>query len=559
MNIDTVILSAAKDPSAAFVCGLRTTRHTFLCFLCFLWPFIPGCKKRETPVEQGIREQVLHRGLAADLSGLDPHLITGLPEINVASALFEGLVSEDPQDGHPVPAVAERWETSPDGLTWTFHLRPDARWSNGDPVTAQDFAGSIQRVLTPSLGADNAAMLFVLANAEAWHRGDLQDFSRVGVRALDAHVLQLTLAHPAPYLLTLLSHPIWYPVYLPALEQAGGATSRAANWTEPATFVGNGPFVLQASRRGEVIIVDKSPTYWDAATVRLNSIHFHPAEDRESEERSFRAGQLHLTEALPVGKVESYRRDQTGVLHISPFLDTYFYRLNTTRPGLDRKQVRQALSLALDRRAITEKIIRGGQQPARSFTPPGIAGYVPPDGLPEDLVQAKKLLAEAGYPDGKGLPPLEIVINNSGNHRVIAEVVQQMWLKLGVQVQINNMEMSSIFAKRRALDYSILRSEWVADFADPKSFLDVFRRGSSNNHTGWNSPAYDALLHEADRTTDSSARAKLMQQAEAVLLDELPVIPLYYFTTVRLVHPAVRGWHPLPLDRHPYKHAWLEP
>jgi oligopeptide transport system substrate-binding protein len=517
-----------------------------------------GCKKRETDVARGTREQVLHRGLAADLSGFDPHLITGLPEINVASALFEGLVGEDPVDGHPVSAVAESWETSADGLTWTFHLRATARWSNGEPLTAPDFANSIKRALDPALAADNAAMLYVLANAEEWRRGDLPDFSRVGVKARDAHTLELTLAHPAPYLLTLLSHPIWYPVYLPALEKAGGATKRDTNWTNPENIVGNGPFVLKASRRGEVIIVDKSPTYWDAATVRLSSIHFHPAENRESEERAFRAGQLHITEALPVGKVDSYRRDQPGVLRISPFLDTYFYRLNTTRPGLDKKEVRQALSLALDRRAIVEKIIRGGQQPAHSFTPPGIDGYVPPDGLKEDVAQARALLAAAGYPDGKGLPPLEIMVNNSGNHRVIAEAVQQMWRRLGVQVEINNMEMSSIFAKRRALDYSVLRSEWVADFADPKSFLDVFRGGSSNNHTGWASLRYDALLHAADRAAGPAERRADMQQAEAVLLDELPIIPIYYFTTVRLVHPAVRGWNPLPLDRHPYKHVWLD-
>ena len=533
---------------AFLVCSL----FSVLCLLC------SGCKKRETDVDRGIREQVLHRGLAADLSGFDPHLITGLPEINVASALFEGLVDEDPVDGHPVPGVAERWETSADGLTWTFHLRANAKWSNGAPLTAPDFANSIKRALDPALGADNAAMLFVLTGAEAWHQGGSTDFSGVGVKVRDALTLELTLAHPAPYLLTLLSHPIWYPVYLPALEKAGGATKRDSDWTNPENFVGNGPFVLKASRRGEVIIVDKSPTYWDAATVRLNSIHFHPAENRESEEHAFRSGQLHLTEALPVGKVDSYRRDQPGVLRISPFLDTYFYRLNTTRPGLDKKEVRQALSLAIDRRAIVEKIIRGGQQPAHSFTPPGIDGYIPPDGLKQDLARAKQLLAAAGYPGGQGLPPLEIMVNNSGNHRVIAEAVQQMWRQLGVQVEINNMEMSSIFAKRRALDYSVLRSEWVADFTDPKSFLDVFRGGSSNNHTGWASLPYDALLHAADRALDPVERRADLQQAESVLLDELPIIPIYYFTTVRLVHPAVRGWSPLPLDRHPYKHVWLE-
>jgi oligopeptide transport system substrate-binding protein len=535
------------------------TQQGFLCLLCFLWLFLPGCKKRETDVARGIREQVLHRGLAADPNFLDPHLMTGLPEVNVVTALFEGLVGEDPKDAHPVPAVAEKWETSADGLTWTFHLRANARWSNGEPVTAQDFANSIQRALTPALGADNAGMLFVLARAEDWHRGELKDFGQVGVKALDTRTLQLTLGHPAPYLLTLLSHPIWYPVYLPALEKAGGTTKRDSTWTAPETFVGNGPFMLKAWRRGEVIIADKSPTYWDAATVRLNSIHFHPAEDRESEERAFRSGQLHITEALPVSKVETYRRDQPDVLRISPFLDTYFYRLNTTRPGLDNKLVRQALSLALDRKAIVEKITRGGQQAAHSLVPPTIEGYVPPAGVKEDFAQAQALLTQAGYPGGKGLPPLEIMINSSGNHRIIAEAVQQMWQKLGVPVQLNNMEQATLFAKRRALDYTIMRGEWAADFADPKSFLDVFRGGSSNNHTGWASLPYDALLLEADRAADPAARRTAMQQAEAIFLDELPVIPVYYFTTVRLVHPAVRGWYPLPLDRHPYKHVWLEP
>lgn len=530
-----------------------------LCALLGLFLAIhSGCAKRETDAVRGIREQVLHRGLSADPSGLDPHLITGLPEINVASALFEGLVGEDPVDGHPVPGVAERWDVSPDGLTYTFHLRANARWSNGEPVTAPDFVHSVRRVLTPRLGADNAALLFVLANAAEYYAGTLADFARVGVRASGARTLELTLAHPAPYLPTLLTHPVWYPVHLPALEQAGGADRRDSDWTRPGSLVGNGPFVLKVWRRGEIIIADKSPTYWDAAAVRLNSIHFHPAADVDGEERAFRAGQLHITESLPVSKVDSYRREHHDVLRISPFLDTYFYRLNTTRPGLDNPLVRRALAAAIDRWAIVEKVTRGGQQPARSLTPPGMGGYVPPDLLGFDPDRARRLLEEAGFPGGQGLPPVVILINSSANHRVIAEVVQQMWRSLGLQVEIDNMEQSSLFAKRRALDYSVLRSEWAADFADPKSFLDVFRGGSNNNHTGWSSAAYDRLLSAADHTADPAARHELLQQAETVLLGEMPVIPLYYFTNVRLVHPAVRGWHNLPLDRHPYKHVWLE-
>ncbi len=537
----------------------ETRRGILSClFVCFVGLLV-SCAKRETLVEQGTREQVLHRGLGADPSELDPHLIPGLPEINVVSTLFEGLVGEDPVDLHPVPGVAESWEVSPDALTYTFHLRANARWSNGEPVTAQDFANSIRRVLTPSLGADNAAMLFVLAEAAAWYQGRLTDYSRVGVRVIDARTLRLTLAHPAPYLLSLLSHPIWYPVHLPTLEKAGGAGQRGSNWTQPETFVGNGPFVLKTWRRGEIITVDQSPTYWDAATVRLHAIHFHPAEDRESEERAFRAGQLHITEALPVGKVDTYKRTQPGVLQIEAFLDTYFYRLNTTRPGLDQVKVRQALAAAVDRSDIVEKITRGGQQPAHSFTPPGVGSYVPPDGLKGNYDDARRLLAEAGYPGGKGLPPLEIMINSSGNHRAIAEAIQEMWRReLGVDVRVNNMEQATLFANRRTLDYSIMRAEWSADYLDPKTFLDVFRFDSNNNHTGWKNADYDALLATADRTADPAARQALMQRAEIILLHEAPIIPIYYYTSVRLVSPAVHGWHPTLLDRHPYKHVWLE-
>jgi len=519
-----------------------------------------SCARRETAVSRATRAGILLRGLSADPADLDPHVITGLPEINVVSTLFEGLVAEDPVDLHPVPGVAESWEISADQLTYTFHLRAGARWSNGEPVTARDFARSFRRILTRSLAADYATMFYVLVNAEAYHKGALADFAAVGVQAPDEHTLRLTLNHPAPYFLSLLTHPAWFPVYLPALEKSGSAYQRGSKWTQPGNLVGNGPFVLTAWRRGEIIAVEKSPTSWDAATVRLNAIHFFPATDVEGEERAFRAGQLHVTEALPVSKVDTYRQDQTGVLQIGPFLDTYFYRLNTTRPGLSNAKVRQALAAAIDRPALVEKIMRGGQQPARSFVPPGVADYAAPELVRSDFVLARRLLAEAGYPGGTGLGPLEIMINSSGNHRVIAEAVQEMWRReLGIEVRVGNMEQATLLANRRTLDYQILRSEWAADYLDPKSFLDVFRADSNNNHTGWKSTDYDALLFEADRTALPAARQELMRRAETILLREAPIIPIFYYTTVRLVHSAVHGWHPTVLDRHPYKHVWLEP
>ena len=524
-----------------------------------LWLPLPGCLRRESNVERGDREQVLHRGLGSEVAEIDPHIVTGLAELNVVSALFEGLMAEDPVDLHPVPGVAERWEKSPDGLSYVFRLRANARWSNGATVTARDFLASWRRVLTPSLGADYATMLYVLANAEAYHKGALADFRKVGCVALDDRTLRVTLEHPVPYFLSLLAHPAWFPVHLPTLEGAGPVYSRGSRWTRPGTFVGNGPFVLKDWRPNQIIIVEKSPTYWDAATVRLHAVHFHPIDSVDAEERAFRAGQLHITDALAVGKVGVYRRRQPEVLRIDPQLATYFYRINVTRPALNEPKVRRALALALDRDTIVENVTRGGQRPAHGLVPPGLAGYTPPRGIPTDFEAARRLLAEAGYPGGRGLPAFELLFNTSENHRLIAEAVQEIWRReLGVDVRLVNMEQKTVLETRRTMNYQILRSNWSADYADPESFLQVFTSDSGNNHTGWANPAYDRFLDEAERTADPVARAALLQRAETLLLDDAPIIPVYHFTHVFLIRTSVHGWFSTLLDHHPYKHVWLE-
>ncbi len=512
-------------------------------------------------MDRGIREQVLYRSLSADPADLDPHLIIGLPDINVASSLFEGLVAEDPVDLHPVPGVAERWEISADGLTYIFHLRANARWSNGEPVTAQDFVASVRRVLTASLAARNATMLYPVYNAEAFHKGALADFDQVGITALDTHTLRIRLERPAPYFLSLLTQPVWYPVHLPTLEKNGSPYKAGNRWVRPETFVGNGPFVLKTWNPGTLILVEKSPTYWDAATVRLNAIRFLPASTVDAEERAFRGGQLHVTEALPVAKIDKYRSDQSAVLRISPFLDTYFYRLNVTRPFLNEPKVRRALSLALDRATLVQSVLRGQQQPAASLTPPNCApGYTPPADAVSDPAAARALLREAGYEGGKGLPAFELFINNSLNHQVIAEAVQAMWRReLGIEVRVVNMEQSSLLDLRRNLGYQLMRADWAADYLDdPAAFLRVFTSDSSNNNTGWKNDTYDSLIRQADLTAEPARRFELLRQAESILLHDAPIIPLYHLTTVRLVHPSVHGWYPTLLDHHPYKHVWLE-
>jgi oligopeptide transport system substrate-binding protein len=282
----------------------------------------------------------------------------------------------------------------------------------------------------------------------------------------------------------------------------------------------------------------------------------------DAEEREFRAGQLHLTDALPVGRVDAYRSGGPEVrpfLRIDPYLGTYFYRINTSRAYLRDPLIRKALALAVDRRAIVEKILRGDQQIAEALTPPGIDGYEPPPGLSTDFAEARRLLASAGYPGGRGLPPFELLLNDSENHRLIAEAVQEMWRReLGIDVRLVNEDLKSVLGARRTGDYQIMRSSWIADYEDPGSFLDVWRSGSGDNFTGWSSPDYDALLFAAGRTPDAASRRALFRKAESLLLQAVPIIPIYYYTHVFLKQSSVQGWYPNLLDHHPYKYVSLE-
>jgi oligopeptide transport system substrate-binding protein len=537
----------------------RPTFRVFAALLAFVSVLLGGCVKRETPVQAGNRDQTLHRGIGYEVTELDPHLVTGIAEGEVLRTLFEGLVTEDPVDLHPVPGVAERWDISPDGLIYTFHLRANARWSDGTALTAQDFVGSYRRILSPGLGAEYANMLYILQGAEAFHKGASKDFAQVGAKALDPRTLQLTLEHPAAYFLALVVNPPWHPVPIAAIEKHGPADRRGNPWTRPEKIISNGPFVLKKWQQNQVIAVEKSPHYWDAARVQLKGVHFYPVESVDAEERMFRAGQLHITETVPISKIDAYRRDAPQQIRSDPYLNTYFYRFNVRRPPFTDVRIRRALALAVDRDAIVKKILRGGETAAHAFTPPGMGGYVPAAKMPSDLAAARQLLKDAGYEGGKGLPPIEVLFNTSENHRLIAEALQEMWRRdLGVDVRLVNQENKVVLASRRAGDYQILRSNWVGDYLDPSTFLDIFRSDSGNNYTGWSNAEYDAALFAAARTADPAARHALFQKAEAILIDHAPIIPIYYFTHTFLKQPSVQGWNPTLLDHHPYKHVWLE-
>lgn len=526
--------------------------------LCAL-PLLLGCAKRERPVDAGLRDQVLLIGNLSEPKDLDPHVVTGVSENNIIAALLEGLVAEDPVDLHPVPGVAERWEVSPDGLEYTFHLRADARWSNGDPVRAGDFVFAFRRILSPGLGSSYAYMLFCLTNAAAFHAGKTTDFNEVGAAAIDERTLRLKLGAPTPYLLSLLTHSSWFPVHPPTILKFGPIDRIGAAWTQPGSFVGNGPFTLETWEPSRKIVVRKSATYWDRDRVRLNAIHFYPLGDHKLEERAFLAGQLHITGTMPIDRIEHYRKERPEWVRINPYLGVYYYLLNVRRPPLDDVRVRRALAMAVDRDQITRYVTRGGEDAAHSFVPHGIGSYAAEASIPSDTNAARRLLAEAGYPEGKGFPPIELLYNTSDAHERIAQAIQQMWKRaLNVDLQLVNMEWKVYLANTEEGKYFVARAGWIGDYVDPNSFLNLWVTGGGNNRTGWSDPEYDRLIAEAARTGDNARRYELFRQAERILLEQAPVIPIYFYRSKSLVHPAVRGWNPNILDHHPCKHVYLE-
>ena len=535
---------------------------------------LAGCNKSDAPVTPGgeakksdVKEapsrvdgkMVLLRGNGAEPSDLDPQLVTGVPEHMILMGLFECLTGQDPKDLHPVPAVAERWEVSADLLTYTFFLRKNAKWSNGDPVTARDFYQSYRRILEPTLAAQYAYMHHIVKGAQDYNEGKLKDFSQVGYKVMDDHTFQITLVGPTPYFLSLINHTSWMPVHLPTVEKHGKAYERGSKWTRPENFVCNGPFMLGKWEVNQFISIVRSPKHWNAAAVKLDEIRFLPITDQATEERMFRDGKLHVTDTVPPTKIEVYQKNNPGHIRIDPYLANYFYRINVTKPPLDDKRVRQALAMAIDRESIVKFVTKAGQIPAYNMTPPGTAGYTFRSSGPATVSEAKKLLAAAGYPDGKGFPSVEILYNTQDTHRTVAESIQQMWKKnLGIEVKLLNQEWKVYLDSQRQLNYQICRAGWTGDYVDPNTFLDMWLTGGGQNETGWGNKEYDRLITEAGRTADAAARLELFQKAEAILMDEMPILPIYFYTRAHLISPKLKGWNPTLLDLHPYEHLSIE-
>ncbi len=517
---------------------------------------LTSCQK-ETQVARANREGILLVGNSAEPKALDHQLVTGVPESKVIGALFEGLVAQDPaQDDAIPPGAAASWEHNEDMTGWVFHLQPEGKWSDGAPVTAHDFVFAYNRILHPDFAGPYAEMLYFLENAEAFNKGKITDFSQVGVKAVDDFTLAVKLREPVPYLPSLTRHYTWFPVPRHVVLQHGKMTDRFTKWSVLPNLVGNGAFKLNAWRFHDFIEVKRNPHYWDAADVGLNGIRFYPIENPYTETRAFLSGQLHTIYQLPSDLIRTVKKSDPEFLRQEPYVGTTFIRVNTQRPALSDPRVRQALSLTLDREQICDYIMEGFF-PALSLTPK-MGAYQPETKLNFDPQKARALLAEAGFPDGEGFPVFSMLISRPAA-RAGAEAIQAMWSKhLNVRINIQNMDWGSYINAQQSLNFDLASAGWIGDYLDPTTFLNMWTQGNGNNNTGWNDPRYETLLREAAVKSEPAARLALFREAEALLMDAQPIIPVSYYTRNYLLRPEVKGWHPLLLDNHPWAAIRLE-
>ena len=498
----------------------------------------------------GAQEQRFRINNMVEPESLDPGVVTGVPEHRILSNLFEGLTTTDPKDLSPRPGMAKAWTISKDGLVYTFTLR-DARWTDGNPVTAQDFVFAWERVLNPKSGAKYAQQLFHLKNGEEYNKGRSADFSQVGVKALDAKTLRVTLKNPTAYFLDLTSFYTLYPVPKWALDAHG------KDWVKPGKIVSNGPFRLTGWVPQRELVLERNTQYWDAASVKLQKVVFLPTDDVNTAYKQFLAGDSDWVPTVPPAQLDAAKSKRE--YYVSPYLGTYFFRFNVTKAPVNDLRVRRALSLSVDREALTKFVTKAGEVPHAAFVPAGLRGYEGPRGLGFDPGAAMRLLAEAGYPTGRGFPKVELLYNTNELHRVITQAIQQMWKEhLGIQVELVNVEWKVYLAKQSALDYQIARAGWIGDYVDPNTFLEMWKTGGGNNQTGWSNTRYDERIDQAARLVATQDRLRTLHDAEKILLDEMPVLPLYTYVNKGMLSKKVRGWYPNILDQHPLKHISLE-
>ncbi len=500
--------------------------------------------------------QILHRGNGTQPQGLDPHITEGVPSTHVQRDLFESLVVRA-RDGRIIPGAASGWEVSEDGLRWTFFLREESRWSNGESMTAEDWLYSLRRAVNPATGSRTSILLKPIRNAEPIISGRMPP-EELGVRVIDDYTLEITLEAPNPLLVEVLSHSVAYPIHRATVEEHGD------RWARPGTMVSNGAYQLEELAMQSHIRLVRNPYFRENDRVIIDEVYYYPTEDLAAELMRYRADEIDWTYEVPNTQFNWIEANLSDELFITDWFGTYYFGFNTLREPFDDRRVRLALSLAIDRKIITTKLRRFGEQPSFNFTPPGLDGYEPPQPEWASWTQlereehARQLLAEAGYGPDNPLS-LEIRYNTHEDHKRVSLAIAAMWEQvLGVRASLINEEFRVFLATRRARAITeVFRAGWIGNYLDPMYFLELFHSENQQNDVGFFNEQYDALLAQAARTADRSERFSLLQDAERLLIDTQPFAPIYTYVTRRLVKPYVRGWEPNLVDQHPTRYMYI--
>ncbi|MGF1619336.1 MAG: peptide ABC transporter substrate-binding protein [Rhodomicrobiaceae bacterium] len=495
----------------------------------------------------------LHNG--GDPASLDPHKLSGNWEDRIAGDIFEGLVTED-IDAKPIHGQTEAWLISTDGLTYKFFLRNDIKWSDGKPVTAEDFVYAFRRIADPATASSYAYLQYPIKNARAINSGEIKDLTQLGVRAINEKALEITLESPTPYFLSALTHFTAYPVPKHVVEAKG------QDWVKIENIVTNGPYRPIEWVPGSHVKTEKNPEYYAVDDLQIDNVVFHVLEDQSAALRRYRAGEFDILTDFPADQYQWLEENHPGEARVAPFAGLYYYIMNSSKPPLDDARVRQALSMAINREVIGPQILGTGELPAYSWVPPGMNNYVDEPYRAEwadldygaKVERARALLADAGYGPDKPLK-IQLRYNTNENHKRIAIAVSAMWKALGVETELFNAETKVHYAQLKQGQLEVARAGWLADYDDPINFLQLLHSGIQDNYGRWKNAEFDALLDKAGQTQDLKERAKILYEAEKIAIDNTAAAPIYYYLSRNVVSPKIKGFRGNSFDKH--RTRWL--
>lgn len=518
---------------------------------------IPALAAQVPPGTALAEKQELVRNNGSEPSSLDPHKVESDVENNIISDLFEGLVSVSPT-GEIEPRLAEKWENK-DNTVWTFHLRPGVTWSDGTAITAQDIVWSWQRLVSPLTASPYASYsgnMHIVNGAEIAQGKKAPE--TLGVKALDDATFEVTLTQPNAAFLAMLAHPSLVPLDKVLISRYGD------KWTKPEHIVTSGPYKLSQWVVNERIVAERNPRYWDNAHTVINKVTYLPISSETADVNRYKAGEIDIVYTVPINQFAQLKKTMGDQLDVSPQLATYYYEFNTTRPPFNDPRVRRALNMALDKDIIAEKVLGQGQRPAWLISQPDIGGVKlhNPEyaSWPRDkrIAEAKKLLSEAGYNETHPLV-FNLLYNTSESHQRIAIAASSMWKKnLGVEAKLQNQEWKTMLDAMHTHNFDAVRYAWIADYDDAATFLNNFRTGDSENTSQYSNPAYDEALRNAAKASDTTARGKFYQQAEDLLGQDVPAIPVYHYVRTHLVKPWVGGFTPDKLGYYYTKDMYIK-